>query len=124
MTTIIRYGTTVMEAGGLYSQHNPNSFCTVDRLLPVVCKAAASTESLDDESVFTYIDLGAADGGVGSVLAKTVVDRVKSINKAKAIPIVFEDQPQNDFFPILTEDQQTITDGFQDVFVSVVGRNF
>ena len=124
MTTIIRYGTTVMESGGLYSEHNPNSFCTVDRLLPIVCKAAASTDYLEGDSVFTYIAFGAADGGVGSVLAKAVVDRVKSINKAKPIHIVFEDQSQNDFSPILTKHQQTNTHGFEDVFVSVIGRSF
>ena len=116
-----------MEDGGRYSQNNHMTF-TVSKFVKssLTQGVAASMNKVKESSQFTYCDFGAADGGMASVLAKTVVDEVLANDKRKNVNVFFEDRPTNDFSSLFTKFQHQIADSsaMESVFVSAVGRSF
>ena len=77
-----------MEDGGRYSQNNHMTF-TVSKFVKssLTQGVAASMSKVKESSQFTYCDFGAADGGMASVLAKTVVDEVLANDKRKYVNV-------------------------------------
>ena len=84
-----------------------------------------SLVGVDGSGKFTYCDFGAADGGMASELAKSVVDRVNSSDN-RDVHVVFEDQAANDFSSLFAKFQHQIADSsaMENIFVSAVGRSF
>ena len=116
-----------MEDGGRYSRNNHMTFLISKMAEKTLTQAVdASMSKMKNLSQFTYCDFGAADGGMASVLAKSVVDRVRAVDKATTMNIVFVDRPTNDFSSLFSKFQHQITDSTSTdkVFVSVVGRSF
>ena len=116
-----------MEDGGRYSRNNHMTFLISKMAEKTLTQAVdASMSKVEKSSQFTYCDFGAADGGMSSQLAKCVVDRVRTVDKATTINIVFEDRPTNDFSSLFSKFQHQVVDSssMEKVFVSAVGRSF
>ena len=86
-----------MAGGGVYSLATRGAEDVINKSIPLVIDALNSMSIPEDESDFTFTDMGTADGGTSLKLVEKLVHLIRKNKPQIDINIVYVDQPKNDF---------------------------
>ena len=86
-----------MAGGGVYSLATRGAEDVINKSIPLVIDALNSMSIPEDQSDFTFTDMGTADGGTSLKLVEKLIHLIKKEKPQIDINIVYVDQPKNDF---------------------------
>jgi hypothetical protein len=103
---------------GLYTTRNLASYEVVRAAIPLALKEIQSID-MENESVFTIVDYGTADGGSSMPFIYACVKAIREkYGEELPINVIYEDQPVNDFKSVFLRIQGTTLIGFKPFFQS------
>ena len=86
-----------MAGAGVYSLATRGAEDVINKSIPLVIDALNSISILEDQSDFTFTDMGTADGGTSLKLVEKLMHSIRKKKPQIDINIVYVDQPKNDF---------------------------
>ena len=86
-----------MAGGGVYSLATRGAEDVINKSIPLAIDALNSISILEDQSDFTFTDMGTADGGTSLKLVEELMHSIRKKKPQIDINIVYVDQPKNDF---------------------------
>ena len=86
-----------MAGGGVYSLATRGAEDVINKSIPLVIDALNSMSIPEDQSDFTFTDMGTADGGTSLKLVEKLIHSIRKKKPQIDINIVYVDQPKNDF---------------------------
>ena len=86
-----------MSGGGVYSLATRGAEDVINKAAPLVIDALNSMSIPEDQSDFTFADMGTADGGTSLKLVENFINSLRKKSPQLDINIVYVDQPKNDF---------------------------
>ena len=86
-----------MAGGGVYSLATRGAEDVINKSIPLVTDALNSMSIPEDQSDFTFTDMGTADGGTSLKLVEKLIHLIRKNKPQIDINIVYVDQPKNDF---------------------------
>lgn len=86
-----------MKGAGYYSKATTGAKDVIDAAAHLVLEAVARMDPPDDGSVFTFADMGTADGGTSIGMVGQVLKDLRRRMPSRPIQMVYTDLPRNDF---------------------------
>ena len=86
-----------MAGDGVYSLATRGAEDVINKSIPLVIDAMNSLSIPEDQSDFTFTDMGTADGGTSLKLVEKLIHLIRKNKPQIDINIVYVDQPKNDF---------------------------
>ena len=86
-----------MAGGGVYSLATRGAEDVINKSIPLVTDALNSMSITEEQSDFTFTDMGTADGGTSLKLVEKLIYLIRKNKPQIDINIVYVDQPKNDF---------------------------
>ena len=86
-----------MAGGGVYSLATRGAEDVINKATPLVIDTLNSMSIPEDQSDFTFTDMGTADGGTSLKLVEELIHSLRKKKPQIDINIVYVDQPKNDF---------------------------
>ena len=86
-----------MSKGGEYSLATRGAEDVINSSTPIVIKAIKSMKISKDQDLFTFSDMGTADGGTSLKMIEALIKSIQIKNPGISFNIIYTDQPKNDF---------------------------
>ena len=86
-----------MSAGGTYSLTTKGAEYVINAAVPIVLEALDSMKISKNQNVFTFSDMGTADGGTSLKMVESFINFLQKNSPGISINVVYADQPKNDF---------------------------
>jgi SAM dependent carboxyl methyltransferase len=86
-----------MWSGGHYSTATKGAKDVIDGATPLVLEAIRLMPNTGASNLFTFTDMGCADGGTSIDLVRQAVGAMRTRWKQRPITVVYSDQPRNDY---------------------------
>ena len=86
-----------MSGGGAYSLATKGAEEVINAATQIVLEALDSINISENQDLFTFSDMGTADGGTSLKMVEKFINALRRIVPEININIVYADQPKNDF---------------------------
>ena len=86
-----------MSSGGVYSLTTRGAEDVINAATPMLLSALDSMNMSKNQDIFTFSDMGTADGGTSLKMVEKFINALRRIVPEININIVYADQPKNDF---------------------------
>ena len=86
-----------MSGGGAYSLATKGAEDVINAATQIVLEALDSINISENQDLFTFSDMGTADGGTSLKMVEKFIHSLQKIAPEININIVYADQPKNDF---------------------------
>ena len=86
-----------MSGGGAYSLATRGAEDVINAATPIVLEALDSINIPENQDLFTFSDMGTADGGTSLKMVGNLIHAIQEKNPGISFNIVYSDQPKNDF---------------------------
>ncbi|SVA64248.1 uncharacterized protein METZ01_LOCUS117102 [marine metagenome] len=86
-----------MSGGGAYSLATRGAEDVINAATPLVLEALDSINIPENQDLFTFSDMGTADGGTSLKMVGNLIHAIQGKNPGISFNIVYSDQPKNDF---------------------------
>jgi len=86
-----------MSGGGAYSLATKGAEDVINAATQIVLEALDSINISENQDLFTFSDMGTADGGTSLKMVGNLINAIQKNNPGISFNIVYADQPKNDF---------------------------
>jgi len=86
-----------MSKGGNYSLATRGAEDVINSATPIILKEIDSMKISKGKDLFTFSDMGTADGGTSLKMVGNIIKSIRKKNPGISFKIIYTDQPKNDF---------------------------